>query len=120
MSRNDSKRKVLIISLLLLTVLSLPFVINYGYSSTGKDSNVSRNTSIDGEYYYEDAVSQSTVTIIDGSWIMETSFGRKGYRGETKYDSGTVRGNKLYYSMVEYGSVNGGVLSIGGRRYRKQ
>lgn len=91
-------------------------------AACGSKDNDSRNDSIDGTYVYEDAVCRSTVTISGDTWRMKTQFGAPGYyTSDAKYDSGTVKGNELYYShLFVYGKVSGRRLSIASRNYIKQ
>ena len=91
-------------------------------AACGSRDKDSRNDSIDGTYVYEDAVCRSTVTISGDTWRMKTQFGAPGYyTSDAKYDSGTVKGNELYYShLFVYGKVSGRRLNIAGRNYIKQ
>ena len=107
------KKLLVLMACLLLAGLSV---------ACGQKDNDSRNDSIDGTYVYEDAVCRSTVTISGDTWRMKTQFGAPGYyTSDAIYDSGTVKGNELYYShLFVYGKVSGKRLSIAGRNYIKQ
>jgi len=91
-------------------------------SACRSNDSSQQSTSIDGTYVYQDGVSRSVVTIYGDSWQMKTQFGAPGYYGsDAKYDSGSVKGNTLYYSgFVEYGRVSGRTLRLAGRSYIKQ
>jgi len=110
------KKIVAVLAALLLVLLS-PFLFRSCSCSSGKGSSYrnesgssSSGRSIDGTYYWSDGISKHTVRISGNTWRGETQFGP----GDIETESGTVRGNTLYYSGMEIGRVAGSTLSWGG------
>ncbi len=116
-------KKVLIVITALIIILLVPFIIK-GFSYLSKDLDLSDSSydeyfdegydenSIDGTYYWSNGVSSHTVEIYGDSWYGVTTFG-SGYGEDSETESGSVRGNTLYYSGMEIGVVTGKSLRWG-------
>ena len=109
-------KKVLIVITALIIILLVPFIIK-GFSYLSNDLDLSDSSydeyfdegydenSIDGTYYWSNGVSSHTVEIYGNSWYGVTTFG-SGYGEDSESESGSVRGNTLYYSGMEIGVVS--------------
>lgn len=116
-------KKVLIVITALIIILLVPFIIK-GFSYLSNDIDLSDSSydeyfdegydenSIDGTYYWSNGVSSHTVEIYGDSWYGVTTFG-SGYGEDSETESGSVRGNTLYYSGMEIGVVTGKSLRWG-------
>ena len=116
-------KKVLIVITALIIILLVPFIIK-GFSYLSKDLDLSDSSydeyfdegydenSIDGTYYWSNGVSSHTVEIYGDSWYGVTTFG-SGYGEDSETESGSVRGNTLYYCGMEIGVVTGKSLRWG-------
>ena len=118
-------KKIIIVLASLTIVLLTPFVIriaSYGFNGFELfDSwDESDDNSIDGTYTGSDGWISVSVDIYGDTWYGEVRFGPYG---ETKRESGTVKGNSLYSShagWIEVGRVSGKTLTYGGATLRKQ
>ena len=118
-------KKIIIVLAALLIILVAPFIIrtaSYGFGGYDLfDSwDVSDSNSIDGTYTWSDGWSSVTVDISGDTWYGEVSFGPCG---ETKRESGRVKGNSLYSGYAGWivvGRVSGRNLTYGNSSLRKQ
>lgn len=118
-------KKIIIVLAALLIILLAPFIIRTASYEFGDfdlfDSwDVSDSNSINGTYTWSDGWSSVTVDIYGDTWYGEVSFGPYG---ETKRESGRVKGNSLYSGdagWIEVGRVSGKTLTYGRSTLRKQ
>lgn len=113
-------RKIIIITTALILVLLTPFIVRI-VSNEYDDStwNEIGENSLDGTYEGSDGWISATVEIIGDSWYGSVSFGPYPY-GETKTESGRVKGNSLYIGGIEVGRVSGRTLTYGRATLFKQ
>lgn len=116
--------KALIIVGVIAGIIVLSPLVKSGFSYLSKDLDLSDSSydeyfdegydenSIDGTYYWSNGVSSHTVEIYGDSWYGVTTFG-SGYGEDSETESGSVRGNTLYYSGMEIGVVTGKSLRWG-------
>ncbi len=118
-------KKIIIVLTALIIILLAPFVIRtafYGIGDFGLfDSwDESGSNSIDGTYSWSDGWSSVTVDIYGDTWYGEVKYSRYG---ESKTESGRVKGNSLYSGhagWIEVGRISGKKLYYGGSTLTKQ
>lgn len=118
-------KKIIIVLTTLIIILLVPFAIkavSYGFGDFNLFGSwdVSDSNSIEGTYIWSDGWSSVTVDIYGDTWYGAVSFGPYG---ETKRESGRVKGNSLYSGYagwIEVGRVSGKTLTYGSSTLRKQ
>ena len=117
MNKTNLKKatKASIVSILLILGIGIFGSITLT-SCDGTNSSSVKSSSYDGTYVWNASNSSCEITVYGSNWRSRESF-----YGDYKYNSGTLRGNKLYMNGVsEVGYISGNSLYYCNHRLTKE